>query len=130
MSALYFCIVALDMLGELEMIADKKAAVIEYVYAMQLPPSQKPRGHRGFLGSWQGQPFGFCNCSQRGSAVGDVCSLEGNLAMTYTALAVLKTLGDDLSRVNKPAIIAGSHIVCYITSLAKSRKFVNRVFLL
>jgi geranylgeranyl transferase type-1 subunit beta len=31
----------------------------------------------------------------------------GHLAMTYTGLASLVILGDDLSRVNRPAIIEG-----------------------
>jgi geranylgeranyl transferase type-1 subunit beta len=30
---------------------------------------------------------------------------SGHLAMTYTALATLKILGDDFSRINKQAII-------------------------
>ena len=32
---------------------------------------------------------------------------EGHIAMTYTALCCLLILGDDLSRVNKKAIVAG-----------------------
>lgn len=32
---------------------------------------------------------------------------QGHLAMTYTALATLLTLGDDLSRVNKASILSG-----------------------
>lgn len=28
----------------------------------------------------------------------------GNIASTYAALCILRTLGDDLSRVNKPAV--------------------------
>jgi len=32
---------------------------------------------------------------------------SGHIAMTYTALLTLLILGDDLSRVNKRAIIAG-----------------------
>ena len=32
---------------------------------------------------------------------------SGHIAMTYTALASLIILGDDLSRVNKKAIMAG-----------------------
>jgi len=32
---------------------------------------------------------------------------EGNVAMTYMALCILITLGDDLSRVNKPAVLQG-----------------------
>ena len=32
---------------------------------------------------------------------------DGHIAMTYTALCCLLILGDDLSRVNREAIIAG-----------------------
>jgi geranylgeranyl transferase type-1 subunit beta len=31
----------------------------------------------------------------------------GHLAMTYTGLCILLTLGDDLSRVNREALVAG-----------------------
>jgi geranylgeranyl transferase type-1 subunit beta len=34
-----------------------------------------------------------------------------NIASTYAALCILKTLGDDLSRVNKPAIIAALRLL-------------------
>ena len=36
----------------------------------------------------------------------DVCEYDcSHIAMTYTALASLLILGDDLSRVNRPAVI-------------------------
>jgi geranylgeranyl transferase type-1 subunit beta len=36
---------------------------------------------------------------------GDFVYFEAHIAMTYSALCVLKILGDDFSRVNKKAII-------------------------
>jgi hypothetical protein len=38
----------------------------------------------------------------------DECTVRGHIAMTYTALAILKTLGDDYSRVDKDSLIKGT----------------------
>jgi geranylgeranyl transferase type-1 subunit beta len=126
MSMLYFCVVALDILGALEEVVDKDHAdgrlrghIIEWVYNCQVPPSEAfDWRHCGFKGgTYMGQKF---RASSDGSASGGAAS-DGaasdraasaggykahafdcaHVAMTYTALAVLVTLGDDLSRVHR-----------------------------
>ena len=55
MTALYFCVVGLDILGELEneLKADERAAMIDWIYGLQVDDG----GHGGFRGSgWAGGP--------------------------------------------------------------------------
>ena len=57
----------------------------------------------------------------------DVCEYDcSHIAMTYTALASLLILGDDLSRVNRPAVIAalkalqlpdGRSVICFYVAI-------------
>ena len=61
-TALYFCIVGLDILDMLSSIETMKPKIIDYIYAMQLKPKPHFKGHKGFLGSYMGQPFGSCLC--------------------------------------------------------------------
>eukprot|EP00605_Chrysophyceae_sp_TOSAG23-4_P001192 GSChrysophyteH1.ASY1.ANO1.1301.1 assembled CDS len=83
-TVVYFSVIALDNLGALEKI-ENRSQICDYIYGLQLGGV---RGAGGFLGgSYLGQPF------------------RRHLAMTYTALATLITLGDDLSRVDREAII-------------------------
>ena len=124
-SALYFCVVGLDLLNELDSISSRRVDIIEFVYAQQLiAPEGCSFGHRGFLGTFAGQRFGTCLCASMCLPTGDVshvktsqcsinprtCFMEGHIAMTYTALAVLKTLGDDLSRVDKKGLVEGEFL--------------------
>ncbi|KAL2916148.1 geranylgeranyl transferase type-1 subunit beta [Polyrhizophydium stewartii] len=78
-----FCIQALDLLGALETSSTEaqRADWIEWTYAMQIHPSAKPQS----------------------TAANDYDG--SHITMTYAALVVLLTLGDDLSRVNKDAIV-------------------------
>jgi hypothetical protein len=137
-TALYFCIVGLDILDMLSSIEIMKPKIIDYIYAMQLKPKSHFKGHKGFLGSYMGQPFGSCLCGYRiffelvkyiyifillciymnerltSSSSTSACSMEGHLANTYTSLAILKTLGDDFNRLDKKALIDGIkyHVSC------------------
>ncbi|DAZ93736.1 TPA: hypothetical protein N0F65_007362, partial [Lagenidium giganteum] len=99
----FFCVHGLAILGELERV--DKHQVIEWVYSLQVHPDAYDRsvnaadcGFRG--GSSLGNPFN-CSPAHYESSVYDT----GNIASTYAALCILKTLGDDLSRVNKRAIV-------------------------
>lgn len=99
----FFCIHGLAVLGELHRV--DREYIIEWVYSLQVPPDSRDRsinltdcGFRG--GTSYGNLFG-CPTSQYESEVYDTA----NIASTYAALCILKTLGDDLSRVDKSAII-------------------------
>jgi len=121
-TAIYFVVLGLDILGALDEI--DKELVTEYVLAMQVEADESGRlpGHCGFIGSsFLGQPFGCYDCSEEadlfceevGSGGGHAPSrqryTQGHLAITYTSLAVLLTLDRDegLSRVDKAAIVQG-----------------------
>eukprot|EP00461_Guttulinopsis_vulgaris_P002811 UN02812 len=80
---MYFAIVGLDVLNALHLIpADKIPLIINAVYALQLD------NH-----GWSGSPL-----LQAGEHT------VGHLAATYSAICILLTLGDDLSRVNRKSI--------------------------
>merc|ERR1719469_318013 len=99
----YFCVSGLDMLGAVERVDAKR--VIEWIYSLQvLPPSGGAEGaapgrSAGFRGgAFMGGPF----CPDGGASSSEYD--EGYLAMTYTALAVLVILKDDLRRIDRAAL--------------------------
>jgi len=99
----YFVIAGLDLLGEIDRV--DKQSIISYVYSLQiLPGSDNPEKNSfncGFRGSpFFGYPF---NSSKLPSSVS--IHDQGHIAMTYTALLILRILGDDFSRVNKQAVV-------------------------
>jgi len=93
------------VLGAIEKLGDSKAAIVNFLYAMQVLPDQDGKVDRcGFRGgTYVGVPF---SCLQNVDHSEWPCD-EGHIAMTYCALCCLLILGDDLSRVNKQAIIGG-----------------------
>lgn len=70
LTAVYFSVVGLDLLGALDRLGDDgKQNIINFIYAMQIPADEtgKYPGHCGFVGSgFLGQPFGECSCVWRG----------------------------------------------------------------
>lgn len=105
LTLIYFIISSLDMVDSLHVIKDK-GSVIDYIYNLQLNPNkvepEKNADRVGFRGSpWIGVPFlrDFQN-DDREFFLYDY----GHIAMTYVALALLRILGDDYSRVNRKAI--------------------------
>lgn len=100
MTVAYFAVSGLDLLNALDTIENKEH-VIEWIYSHQvLPNNDRTNLDRcGFKGS---HATGF-----RGNELDDNASSFncGHIAMTYTALATLIILGDDLSRVDKEAIM-------------------------
>eukprot|EP01038_Epipyxis_sp_PR26KG_P010652 gene10652-14306_t len=132
LTALYFNLVSLDILGVLDTI--DKSSLIEYIYMHQLltPTSDSNLkstisnnntttdeiiicGRFGFIGSPYigiNSCFGHFldeNTVNNSNNYAQPCLQYqlGHLAMTYTALVSLITLGDDLSRVNKSQIMKG-----------------------
>jgi geranylgeranyl transferase type-1 subunit beta len=98
LSIIYFCVAGLDILGNLENEVDKQW-IIDHLYDHQVTTDIKNLTHNG----------GFIGSKYLGKKEGEgenTRSLEpGHLAMSYSALASLLTLGDDLSRVNKENLI-------------------------
>nr|QUV72241.1 hypothetical protein [Pythium aphanidermatum] len=81
----FFCVHGLALLGELHRV--DRQQIIEWVYSLQVHPDSRDRCT--FLEQYESITYD-----------------TGNIASTYAALCILKTLGDDLSGVNKSAIIA------------------------
>lgn len=88
LTLVHFCVHALDLLGVLRDKVDIPT-IVEWIYSLQQASG------------------GFCG----GSFLGNETSpySHSHIAMTYTALATLTALGNDLSRVNKKAIVASLH---------------------
>lgn len=113
---LFFAISGLDLLNHLDDLTDEtKKDIIEWIYLQQLHPSSdtsnptlgKPEITSTTFSSYlyfSDGKFGFRGSPANGSnSTYDYC----NLAMTYCALSTLIILGDDLSRVNRAAILRG-----------------------
>lgn len=84
LTLVHFCVHALDLLDALEEQIHQRQ-VIDWIYSLQV--------HGGFCGGT------FCGREQHGYT-------HSHIAMTYTALATLVSLGDrDLSRVDKDSIL-------------------------
>ncbi|KAF9823837.1 hypothetical protein SFRURICE_013374 [Spodoptera frugiperda] len=97
----YFSVSGLDVLGAISSVSlDLKTRIIEWIYRLQVHPD-KNNGDMSMCG-FQGSstinidldpPNNHYRC--------------GHLAMTYTGLCILLAMGDDLSRVNRKALVAG-----------------------
>ncbi|KAJ1960161.1 Geranylgeranyl transferase type-1 subunit beta [Dispira parvispora] len=102
----FFCLAGLDILGALNSAISEaeRQEYIDWVYAQQITPEHTTMpGCCGF----QGGPFTgpLPSSPQDRDQRGDTL-ITASLPSTYSALACLIILGDDLSRVNRPAIIA------------------------
>lgn len=108
LSLAYFCVAGLDVLAQLGKIdAPLRAGIVEWIYSLQvLPPLDGCAGlPADRLGGFRGSGYlGAAHSS--GGAPSSSPYDSAHLAMTYTALAVLLTLGDDLSRVDQPRVLA------------------------
>eukprot|EP00746_Dinoflagellata_sp_MGD_P140523 gnl/MRDRNA2_/MRDRNA2_73756_c0_seq1.p1 gnl/MRDRNA2_/MRDRNA2_73756_c0~~gnl/MRDRNA2_/MRDRNA2_73756_c0_seq1.p1 ORF type:complete len:399 (+),score=31.33 gnl/MRDRNA2_/MRDRNA2_73756_c0_seq1:89-1285(+) len=89
LTLMYFCVSGLDILGRLGDI-DKQRAV-NYVYSQQSTLAR----HGGF--------YGYPKVSFESEEL-DQANNQPHIANTYTALAILIILGDDLSRVNRVSL--------------------------
>lgn len=98
----FFALSGLDILNSLDLVEKNKNDIIEWIYSNQKLPSESSNSSTlrcGFRGS------STTACDRVLSQ--DICEYDcSHIAMTYTALASLLILGDDLSRVNRPAVIA------------------------
>ena len=96
----YFSVSALDLLGALDRV--DAPSLIRWTYSQQLKrpagaPADWAGGFRGL--HLYGGPF------EAAGAPSSSAYDTGHIAMTYTALALLLILGDDLSRVDRAATL-------------------------
>ncbi|KAI8914412.1 protein geranylgeranyltransferase-like protein type I beta subunit [Gorgonomyces haynaldii] len=98
MTLIYFCVCSLDLLS-LEI--PNKQSIIDWVYSQQIHPSDQYPASSGRCG-FRGGPF--MGNKYQDTTVSHFYDAS-HVTMTYTALCILLILGDDLSRVNKPAIL-------------------------
>jgi len=102
MTIAFFAVCGLDVLERLHTLSDEmKKEIIEWVYSYQIVPSKSGPKTGGFVGS------STLNIANSDENCGTHRYKWGHLAMTYTGIAILVTLGDDLSRLNRKAIVEG-----------------------
>ncbi|XP_017858512.1 PREDICTED: geranylgeranyl transferase type-1 subunit beta isoform X1 [Drosophila arizonae] len=100
----FFAVCGLDVLNSLHLISPElRKDIIDWTYGGLVTPRDHERQCGGFMG-----------CRAMVPKTEDAEVLEsmrayqwGHLAITYTSIAVLVTLGDDLSRLNRQSIVRG-----------------------
>jgi len=95
----FFAVSGLDVLNKLDMLSDMREDIIGWVYNNLINCDTDDKSRCGFRGS---STFKLCS--------GEAPSHKhdySHIAMTYTALAILVILGDDLSRINRESIAKG-----------------------
>ncbi|XP_076803518.1 geranylgeranyl transferase type-1 subunit beta-like [Clavelina lepadiformis] len=103
----FFALSGLDILGALDTLTDtNKQEIIDWIYSLQVIPnrSKSNLGKCGFRGSTSNGVT-----TQQYVKVTDSANAydSSHIAMTYTGLACLLILGDDLRLVNKYACLQG-----------------------
>jgi len=98
MSIAYFIFSGLDLLGNLDLVS--AASAINWIYAQEITPNPDDPTDAPCLG-FRGGPW--TGCQPHGTRAHEFDN--AHITMTYTALAALVILGDDLSRVNRKAIV-------------------------
>ncbi|XP_076443833.1 geranylgeranyl transferase type-1 subunit beta-like [Babylonia areolata] len=105
MTIAFFALSGLDLLGALHEIEDDKLDIIEWIYSLQVLPNSSGTNSSqcGFRGSsTMGHSFYARSCQDKGIPYD-----SGHVTMTYTALASLLILGDNLGRVDRKAVVEG-----------------------
>lgn len=101
------------MLGQLDQgdLVDRKKT-IDWIYSLQVIPDPASPDHNEQNFGFRGSPFFGCKYNPECKACGPVSQHDqGHLAMNYCALSLLTMLGDDLSRVNKKALLRGTRLL-------------------
>ncbi|XP_069172496.1 geranylgeranyl transferase type-1 subunit beta isoform X2 [Procambarus clarkii] len=105
MTVLFFALSGLDLLDGLKEVTDKEREhIIDWIYSLQiLPADDKDQlANAGFRGG-----SSLASCRSHTDCASGISSFDcGHITMTYTALASLVILGDNLSRVNRKAVLA------------------------
>jgi geranylgeranyl transferase type-1 subunit beta len=120
----HFCVQALALLGvwdddasvHQEAMRLDRQAIIDWIYSLQVPFSSSSdsdeavtHNNAGFTGGrFLGSAFHAADDDDKDVDKGHphAAFCHAHVAMTYTALCTLRTLGDDLSRVPRAAIVA------------------------
>lgn len=128
LTAIYFSVVGLAMLGRLDSIEKQK--IVDYVKGMLIhSETSGDQPISGFIGSsYLGHAFGTCEgCSGEDLDLMSLCSttsasidtntntvngklagsqyFQGHLAQTFSALATLRTLGESFEKLPKNALV-------------------------
>lgn len=105
-SFIFFAVSGLDVLGAIDKHFSQKDKedMIEFLYRLQVPASKdKSKFRHGFRGG----TF-IPRASSDSDSNGGLDYMDGgHITMTYSALATLVILGDDLSRVDRSSIMDG-----------------------
>ncbi|KAG7156320.1 geranylgeranyl transferase type-1 subunit beta-like [Homarus americanus] len=105
MTVLFFALSGLDLLDGLKEVEKTEMQhIINWIYSLQiLPGDDKDQlANAGFRGGTS-----LASCRGHADSVSSISSFDcGHITMTYTALASLIILGDDLSRVDRKAVLA------------------------
>lgn len=131
LTLVHFCVQALDILGCLpespgccgrveEEVCVAADAIVEWIYGLQTVPTtgggsgdegaDRECAGGGFKGGTFLGPVAVADDEQQQPTTGELHPYDhSHLAMTYVALCTLAALGDDLSRVNKAAILQTLH---------------------
>lgn len=98
----FFAVCGLDVLDSLEVLSEtRRREICDWIYRSQIVSTDSP-SCSGFLGT------STLNVrADESSARGNEKYKWGHLAMTYTGISMLVTLGDNLSRLNRKALVAG-----------------------
>jgi len=105
----YFALSGLDLLDRLDMVQDERQQIIDWLYHAMIAPSSTTSSSATINDDL------LRKCGFRGSAALKLSTTSepshaydhGHVAMTYTAVASLVLLGDDLARLDRRAIVAG-----------------------
>jgi len=102
---LYFVLGSHDLTNNLPTDENEVKSIIDWVYSQQVVPDKdEPEKNNQFCG-FRGSPFVGNAWNPECEPVSCLNHDYSHITHTYTALAVLKILGDDFSRVNRSAII-------------------------
>jgi len=100
LTLVFFAVSGLDVLERLENISDSKAHIVDWLYSCLVSSEEEDSiSWSGWRGSTTLKLANTCLPSHEHD--------QGHIAMTYTALATLIILGDDLSKVNRKSVLAG-----------------------
>lgn len=104
---LFFTLSGLDLLNALDKLEDDKIKIIDWIYSLQVLPDENMDPSDVKKCGFHGGHFLDGKFDPAGSFTTSNLYEGSHTTMTYTALLCLLILGDDLSRVNKKAIIEG-----------------------
>mmetsp|Transcript_772 Transcript_772/g.1187 ORF Transcript_772/g.1187 Transcript_772/m.1187 type:complete len:345 (+) Transcript_772:28-1062(+) len=102
---LYFVLGSKDLTNTLPEVEEEKKAIIDWVYSQQLIPDKDDSSLNDEFCGFRGSPFTGNPWNPECNPTNALKHDYSHITHTYTALAVLKMLGDDYSRVNREAVI-------------------------